>query len=314
MTTTPPSPYLHFTRSQWQTFRANTPLTLTATDVLKLHGQIEAISLKEVEEIYLPLSCLLSLYVTATQGLHRASSEFIGNTPKVPYIIGIAGSVAVGKSTTSRVLQALLSRWPKHRQVDIITTDAFLYPNAELEERNLIDRKGFPESFDLRHLIKALTAIKSGKHNVHIPIYSHHQYDILPNRHTVINQPDIVVLEGLNILQACYRSGIDNTAPTFLSDYLDFSLFVDTETEIVEDWYIERLLSFSKTAFKDKNSYFHHLSFMHQEEVIKFGRRIWREINLVNLQDNILPYKERARCILKKSYNHEVSEVWLKRL
>lgn len=308
------SAYLHFTREQWCNFRKDTPLTLTESDLGKLRGQNEVVSLHEVAEIYLPLSRLLSLYVTATQKLHRASSEFLGApAPKVPYIIGVAGSVAVGKSTTSRILQALLSRWPDHPDVRLVPTDGFLYPNEELERRELMSRKGFPESYDLSLLLQFLHDIKAGKGGLKAPIYSHHDYNILPGQFIEINHPDIVILEGLNILQ----TGIQKSGQPpriFVSDFFDFSIFVDAETTVIRQWFINRVLAFCQGAFKDSTAYFHHLSKMSHAEIVKFSERIWHQINEVNLIENILPFRERAHCILAKAQNHFVQDVWLRKL
>lgn len=306
--------YLKFTRKQWCNFRQDAPLTLTEQDLEKLHGQTEAVSLSEVKDIYLPLSRLLSLYVIARQGLYDATGKFLGTPePKVPYIIGIAGSVAVGKSTTSRVLQALLSRWPNHPRVEIITTDGFLYPNKKLEAENLMQRKGFPESYNTQHLLGVLNDIKSGKRNVKIPIYSHHTYDTIPNEFGVIDQPDIVILEGLNILQTGMKRPGEKTQ-LFVSDFFDFSLFVDAETDVIKQWYVDRVTSFRESSFQDPNAYFHYLTKMNKEEVIKFAERIWREINEVNLVENIVPFKNRAQLILKKGQDHSVEEVYLRKI
>lgn len=308
------SAYLGFSREQWCRFRQDAPLTLTEQDLEKLRGQNEVVSLTEVEEIYLPLSRLLSLYVTAKQTLHAASGQFLGTPePKVPYIIGVAGSVAVGKSTTSRILQALLSRWPNHPDVALVTTDGFLYPNAELEKRGLMERKGFPESYHLQALLTFLQAIKSGYREVKAPVYSHHYYNIVPNEFITVSQPDILIIEGLNILQTgCPLVGQE--ARLFVSDYLDFSVFVDAKTSIIEQWFIDRVLAFCQGSFKDTNSYFHWITKLNHEEVIKFSQRIWREINELNLVENILPFRERADLILTKSENHAVEAVRLRKL
>jgi type I pantothenate kinase len=310
----PLSPYLKFTRQQWCGFRQDAPLTLTEADLDKLHGQTEVVSLTEVEEIYLPLSRLLSFYVTARQGLHQATSRFLDKPePKVPFIIGIAGSVAVGKSITSRVLKALLSRWPRHPQVEVITTDGFLHSTAELEKQKLMQRKGFPESYDLQHLLQVLFEIKSGKRNVKIPIYSHQHYDIVPNEFETIDQPDIVILEGLNILQT-WGKKTNQQNQIFVSDFLDFSLFVDAKLTVIKQWYIDRVLSFWGGAFQDPNAYFHYLTKMNEKEVREFAARVWREINEVNLLENILPFKNRAQLILEKAADHSVETVYLRKL
>lgn len=305
------SQYLQFSRDQWCHFRQDTPLTLNEADLEKLQGVNEIVSMQEIEEIYLPLSRLLNLYVTATQSLYQASGEFLGTPePKVPYIIGVAGSVAVGKSTTSRVLQAMLSRWPDHPKVTLVTTDGFLYPLAELEKRDLLSQKGFPESYDLQALLKFLMAIKSGEGPVYAPVYSHHVYDILPDKFVEVDRPDIVIVEGLNILQ----TGSIDEAGVFVSDFFDFTIFVDAETDNIKRWFVERVLEFRATAFKDPKAYFHSISKMTQEETTKFSERVWREINERNLFENILPFKNRARLILKKGLNHAVQKVLLRKL
>ncbi len=308
------SAYIEFTREQWCRYRQDMPLTLSEDDLVKLRGKNEVVSLEEVEEIYLPLSRLLSLYVTATQSLHHATGEFLGTPePKVPYIIGISGSVAVGKSTTSRVLQALLSCWPNHPNVVIVTTDGFLYSTAELERRGLMERKGFPESYDLARLLQLLHDIKAGRNDLQAPVYSHHHYDIVEDEIIEIGQPDIVIVEGLNILQ----TGIPKPGQQpriFISDYFDFSIFVDAETSVIKQWFIDRVLLFCCTAFKDPDAFFHYLSKMNEEEVIKFSERVWREINEVNLVENILPFRERAQLILAKGADHSVEKVLLRKL
>lgn len=305
------SPYLQFTRQQWRRFRQDMPLTLDESDLEKLRGVSEVVSLQEVEEIYLPLSRLLSFYITATQSLHQATSIFLDNpVPKVPYIIGVAGSVAVGKSTASRVLQALLSRWPDHPKVSLVTTDGFLYPLAELERRDLLSRKGFPESYDIQKLLTFLEAVKSGEGPVYAPVYSHHSYDILLDDRIAINRPDIVIVEGLNILQ----TGPIDDMTMFVSDFFDFTIFVDAETGSIEQWFIDRVFKLRETSFKDPDAYFHSISKMTDEEVRLFAQRVWREVNERNLFENILPFKNRARLILFKSENHSVEKVFLRKL
>jgi type I pantothenate kinase len=283
------------------------PLTLTEEDLGRLHGQNEVMSLQEIEQVYLPLSRLLNLYVSATQSLHRVSGEFLGTPePKVPYIIGVAGSVAVGKSTTSRVLKALLSRWPNHPNVVVLTTDGFLYSTQELERRDLIHRKGFPESYDTQALMQLLQDVKSGKRHLKAPVSSHQTYDIIPGEFLEIDQPDILIVEGLNILQT--------GGTTFVSDFFDFTVFVDADTHVIEQWYLDRVWAFCEGPFQNPDAYFHYLSKMSHEEVIQFARRVWREVNELNLVENVLPFKERARLILRKGANHQVESVLLRKL
>ncbi len=310
-----PSPYRTFTREGWAKLRADTPMTLTEAEVLRLRGLNTKLSIDEVIEIYLPLSRLLSLYVHATQDLFKATRYFLGaRDGKVPYIIGVAGSVAVGKSTTSRVLQALLTRWPNTPKVDLVTTDGFLFPNTVLERDNLMHRKGFPESFDVAALLKFLSRIKAGERNVSAPLYSHFAYDVLPpDQVVVVDQPDILIVEGLNVLQPG-RMPRDGTAVPFVSDYFDFSVYIDAETETVERWYVERFMTLRQTAFRDPGAYFHRYASLTDEEALETALDIWRRINLVNLQENILPTRQRADLILKKGGNHLVEEVWLRKL
>ena len=308
------SAYLSFDRAKWCQFRENTPLTLTEDDLVKLRGVNESVSLPEVRDIYLPLSRLLHLYITATQELHRASGAFLGSPePKVPYIIGVAGSVAVGKSTTSRVLQALLSRWPSHPQVSVVTTDGFIYPTAELESRGLMHRKGFPESYDINRLLAFLRAIKSGEPCVTAPVYSHHLYDIVPDQVIEVRKPDIVIVEGLNILQ----TGTQKPGPQpqqFVSDFFDFTVFVDAPNDVIRQWYIDRVWTFCQGPFQDPSAYFHFLAKLNHEEAIQFAAKVWREINELNLVENILPFRERAQLILQKRADHSVQQVLLRKL
>jgi len=305
------SPYLQFTRKEWCRFRQDAPLTLEESDLEKLRGRDAVVSMSEVDEIYLPLSRLLNFYVTATQSLHQASSHFLGNPePKVPYIIGVAGSVAVGKSTTSSVLQALLSRWPNHPKVSLVTTDGFLHPLAELQRRELLSRKGFPESYDIHSLLAFLTAIKSGDWPVYAPVYSHHHYDILPDERIEVDRPDIVIVEGLNILQ----TGPVEEAGVFVSDFFDFTVFVDAQTNAIQQWFMQRVMRLRDTAFQDPSAYFHSVSKMTDEETMNFSRRVWQEVNERNLYENILPFKNRARLILYKGADHSVERVFLRKL
>jgi len=303
------SPYLRFSRTEWASLRASTPLPLTENDLSTLRGINEEISLDEVAGIYLPLSRLLNLYVSAIQSLHKATDTFLGNLPaKVPYIIGIAGSVAVGKSTMARILQALLSRWPDHPKVDLVTTDGFLYPTAVLEKRGLMDRKGFPESYDQRRLVHFLTEIKSGKGEVSAPVYSHLIYDIVQGAVKTVSQPDVLIVEGLNVLQSSRQSR------TFVSDFFDFSIYIDADEETIENWYVARFLKLRETVFRNPESYFNRYSKLTKEEATEKAHSIWRQINGPNLRDNIQPTRERAQLILRKGTGHSVEEVRLRKL
>ncbi len=306
------SPYMTFSAVDWGALRASTPLSLTEDDLEDLRGLNVALSLDEVAKIYLPLSRLLNLYVGASQELYRASDTFLGKLPaKVPFVIGVAGSVAVGKSTTSRVLQTLLARWPNHPQVDLITTDGFLHPNQVLTDRNLMHRKGFPESYDRRRLLQFLAQVKSGRPEVTAPVYSHLTYDVLPDETVVVRQPDILIVEGLTVLQS---GVIDEQHPIFVSDYFDFSIYVDAETDDIRDWYIERFFTLRETAFRDPKSYFKRYSELSDAEALETATNIWNSINQKNLVENILPTRERADLILNKQSDHSVSEVRLRRL
>ena len=308
------SPYLDFTADDWGRLRDSTPLPLTEDELAGLRGLNDKLSLREVETVYLPLSRLLNLHVAATQGLHRTTDNFLGQTsPKVPYVIGIAGSVAVGKSTTARVLQALLGRWPDHPSVALITTDGFLHSNAYLGREGLMDKKGFPESYNLGALLAFLSDIKAGRPNIRAPVYSHLTYDIVPDKTIEIDQPDILIVEGLNVLQTG-RLPADGKAVPFVSDFFDFSVFIDADEDILREWYVTRFLKLRDTAFNDPRSYFHRYAGLSDEEARKTALSIWNTINLVNLHENVLPTRPRATLILKKGSDHVVEKVSLRRL
>ena len=298
-----------FNREEWAALRAQTPLTIREKDLEALRGINDQIDLEEVAAIYLPLTRLLNLYVSATQNLHRVSSTFLGTiAPKLPYIIGIAGSVAVGKSTLARLLQALLSRWPEHPRVELITTDGFLFPNSELEARGIMDRKGFPESYDTRQLLDFLRAVKSGEPEVAVPVYSHVIYDILPDRNEIVHQPDILILEGLNVLQ------VDSRANEFVSDYFDFSIYLDAEESLVESWFVERFHALRRTVFQDPQSFFQHFAELDDQQANALAHQIWESINGRNLRENIAPTKGRASLVIEKGADHRVTDVFLRKL
>lgn len=305
------SPYRTFTRAEWAALRADTPLTLRPDELVALQSMNDPISLDEVAEIYLPLSRLLALYVAATQGLFRATERFLGSEGgKVPYIIAVAGSVAVGKSTASRVLTTLLSRWSNTPKVQLVTTDGFLLPNARLAADGLMERKGFPESYDAASLLRFLSRIKAGEKNVEAPVYSHLLYDVMQDEKILVDRPDILIIEGLNVLQP----PPPGCSTPFVSDYFDFSIYLDAQQDTLANWYVSRFMKLRETAFRDPRSYFKKYADLSDQEARKTALEIWTQINLRNLQENILPTRERASLILTKDSGHRISEVALRRL
>jgi type I pantothenate kinase len=313
------SPFVDLDRADWSALHDRTPLPLTAEEVERLRGLGDVIDLQEVKDVYLPLSRLLNLYVTATGRLRGALNDFLDDNEHThtqagtPFVIGVAGSVAVGKSTTARVLQAMLARWPEHPRVELVTTDGFLLPNAELRRRGLMSRKGFPESYDRRALTRFVADVKSGKDEVSAPVYSHLVYDIVKDEQLVVRNPDILIVEGLNVLQPALP-GLDGRTRVAVADFFDFSIYVDARADDIERWYLTRFRKLRETAFQDPTSYFRRYAEVPEDEAMDYARQLWRTINRPNLVENVAPTRGRASLILRKGSDHKVQRVRLRKL
>src|SRR5690625_281442 len=308
------APYVEFDRASWSRLAASTPLPLTSADVDNLRGLGDPIDLDEVDTAYRPLSRLLNLYVAASQRLRKATSTFLGAPPgPTPYVLGVAGSVAAGKSAASRVLREMLARWPETPRVKLVTTDGFLYPNAELERRGLMHRKGFPESYDRRALLDFLTQVKSGAQVARAPVYSHLTYDIVPGRTIEVRRPQVLIVEGLNVLAPARVSALGEPSIA-VSDFFDFSIYMDAATEDIERWYIDRFLDLRQTAFADSRSYFHRYADLDDAQARAQARQIWESINEPNLVENVLPTRGRATLVLRKQADHRLGHVLLRKI
>jgi len=307
-----PRSHATFSRRDWAGLRANVPLMLSEADLTALRGVTDYVTREEVEEIFLPLTRLLNLHVRAARGLTRVTDDFLGRLPiRRPYIIAVAGSVAVGKSTFARVLRALLAKWPDHPTVELVTTDGFLHPTRVLEERGLMNRKGFPESYDLPQMIAFLANVRANQAEVRAPVYSHEAYDIVPGRFQTVSRPDILIFEGLNVLQLS-SGGSSRGGSVVASDFFDFSIYLDADEADIERWYIARFQALQRTVFQRPTSYFHHFRDLSEAEAIEVARDIWRRVNLANLQSNILPTRNRAELVMRKRPDHAIGELWLR--